>query len=154
MAHPPDHSNTCHCINLRQASRSITRLYDAALAESGLKVTQYSLLAKISRRGSASLQALANEANLDRSTLGRNIRVLQRSGYVTITEDRNDKRFSRIELTALGTETTETARKAWVACQTRIETAMGSEFQHQLNGMIAALARLEPDLEAYKDTSQ
>ncbi len=74
----------CHCAVLRKASRRISHTYDTALAPSGLKTTQFSLLAAISQTEDAPLtmKELAEAMVMDRSTLGHNLRPLERDGFV------------------------------------------------------------------------
>ena len=58
---------------VRSAARHITQVYDQFLASSGLRTTQYSTLAKLKQKGPLTINALAREMVMDRSTLGRNI---------------------------------------------------------------------------------
>ncbi|MGA9947175.1 MAG: MarR family winged helix-turn-helix transcriptional regulator, partial [Xanthobacteraceae bacterium] len=74
-------SNTpagCNCLALRQAARHVTQIYDQVLAPSGLRATQYSILARLQRKGPMTNNALAAELVMDRTTLGRNILPLER----------------------------------------------------------------------------
>jgi len=75
-------SNPCFCILLRQAARKSSSVYDKALAPLGINVAQFSLLRKIARAQSISLTELARLADLDRSTMGRNAKVLQRMDLI------------------------------------------------------------------------
>ena len=61
----------CNCLVVRQAARCITQFYDRYLAEAGLRTTQYGILAKLMRHGPMSINALAAELIMDRTTLGR-----------------------------------------------------------------------------------
>src|SRR5712671_5109643 len=63
----------CNCLAVRQAARHITQFYDQHLAPSGLRTTQFSILAKLNRSGSMTINALATEMVMGRTTLGRNI---------------------------------------------------------------------------------
>jgi len=82
----------CNCLALRQAARHVTQFYDQFLAASGLRATQYSILARLQRRGPMSINALAAELVMDRTTLGRNILPLQRDGLISIRPGRIDRR--------------------------------------------------------------
>jgi hypothetical protein len=75
----------CNCLAVRQAARYVTQLYDRHLAASGLRTSQYGTLAKLKRRGPMAINELAAELVIDRTTLGRNIRPLERDGLITIT---------------------------------------------------------------------
>src|SRR5215468_11447568 len=73
----------CNCLAVRQAARHITQFYDQCLAPSGLRTTQFSILAKLKRLGPMSINTLAADLVMDRTTLGRNILPLQREGLIT-----------------------------------------------------------------------
>jgi DNA-binding MarR family transcriptional regulator len=74
----------CNCLALRQAARHISQIYDSYLASEGLRTTQYSILAKLNRLGPLSINELAKSMVMDRTTLGRAIRPLQRDRLLTI----------------------------------------------------------------------
>ena len=75
----------CACSTLRRATRALTAMYDAALAASGLRITQLSVLSALARLGPLPVTRLAAEVALDRSTMGRNLDPLERRGLVRIT---------------------------------------------------------------------
>ena len=63
----------CNCLALRAAARHVTQFYDQVLAASGLRTTQFSILAKLKRKGPQTINALAGDLVMDRTTLGRNV---------------------------------------------------------------------------------
>ncbi len=71
MTADPTNPAGCNCLALRQASRHVTQFYDQFLAPSGLRTTQYSILARLQRKGPMTINALAAELVMDRTTLGR-----------------------------------------------------------------------------------
>src|SRR5258706_2561528 len=73
----------CNCFAVRSAARHVTQFYDQVLAPSGLRATQYTMLAKLKRLGPLQIKALATEMAMDRTTLGRNILPLERDGLIT-----------------------------------------------------------------------
>jgi hypothetical protein len=73
----------CTCLAIRQAARHITQFYDQHLAPAGLRITQFSILAKLRRLGPMTINALADELVMDRTTLGRNILPLVREGLLS-----------------------------------------------------------------------
>lgn len=115
----------CNCLAMRQAARQITQLYDAALAETGLRVTQYSVLAVLGRRGPSSVQDLAAALVMDRSTLGHNLRPLERDGLVRLEVDEEDRRARRLALTPAGKDKLEEARPHWRRAQKQFESSYG-----------------------------
>src|SRR6266851_8021847 len=82
----------CNCFAVRSAARHVTQLYDQLLAPAGLRVTQFSILAKLKRLGPLTINALADEMVMDRTTLGRNVLPLQREGLIAIRRGLTDRR--------------------------------------------------------------
>jgi DNA-binding MarR family transcriptional regulator len=79
-------SEDCNCLAARQAARHVTQFYDLIMAPAGLRTSQFSLLAKLQRLGPLSINALAAEMVMDRTTLGRTIRPLVRDGFIVVTK--------------------------------------------------------------------
>jgi len=138
-AAPPPNLSDCNCLAVRQAARYVTQLYDRHLAQSGLRTSQYGILAKLKRRGPMTINELAAELVIDRTTLGRNIRPLERDGLIAITPGRTDRRVKELRLTAAGDERFEETRQAWVEAQRRFETGFGPERSAQLRRLLQAL---------------
>lgn len=110
----------CLCISLRRAARAVTASYDAAMEPSGLRITQFSILRMLGRRGPISVKRLAAEAALDRSTMGRNLDPLERRGLVRITVGEADQRERVAALTQAGEAAIAAALPFWRAAQERI----------------------------------
>src|SRR5258708_9274966 len=81
----------CNCLAMRQAARHITQFYDQCLAPTGLRTTQFSILAKLHRLGSMSINALASELVMDRTTLGRTMLPLERDGPIVVESAAPDR---------------------------------------------------------------
>ena len=124
----------CYCAALRAASRKATALYDAALAPAGIGVAQFSLMRRIERTRTVSLTELGRLAELDRSTVGRNVRVLARMGLVRETEA-GDQRETVVALTEAGAGTVRRAAPLWEEAQRRVETALGGEAAGTLRAL-------------------
>src|SRR3984957_16630488 len=88
----------CNCLAVRQAARRVTQFYDQFLAPSGLRTTQFSMLAKLRRFGPMTINALAAAMVMDRTTLGRALRPLQRGGLVALSRRPLDRRSKEIHL--------------------------------------------------------
>jgi DNA-binding MarR family transcriptional regulator len=116
----------CNCLALRQATRQVTQLYDEELAAVGLRTTQYSLLSVLDRRGPTTLNELARALVMDRSTLGHNLRPLEREGLVVLAPDPEDKRARRLGLSASGRAKLKAARPRWRRAQARFEQGFGA----------------------------
>ncbi len=108
----------CTCLAVRQAARHITQFYDQHLAPSGLRATQFSILARLKRTGPMTINALADEMVMDRTTLGRNILPLEREGLISIAPGRRDRRSKELRLTEAGDARLRAARKGWRQAQT------------------------------------
>jgi DNA-binding MarR family transcriptional regulator len=115
----------CMCYNLRKTSRAITQFYDKMLEPSGLLVTQFSLLVGISISESPTITKLANEMIVDRTTLTRNLGILQRQNLVEIIEPGNDKRIKNIIITNKGKEVLSKALPYWEKAQLKIIERFG-----------------------------
>src|SRR5713101_5532651 len=72
----------CVCNTLRMVTRAVTQLYDEALRPSGLRITQFSILASIARAGAASLRQLEDELAIDQTTLTRSLNLLERDQVI------------------------------------------------------------------------
>ena len=129
----------CNCLALRQAARHVTQFYDHFLAPSGLRTTQYSILARLQRKGAMTINALAAELVMDRTTLGRNILPLERDGLIKIQPSATDGRAKELNLTKAGGERLHAARKGWVAAQARFESTYGAKRAAELRAMLRAL---------------
>src|SRR5712671_5093194 len=95
-------SEDCNCFAVRSAARHVSQFYDQFLAPVGLRTTQFSILAKLKRLGSQSINALAESMVMDRTTLGRNILPLERDGLIRITQAASDRRAKELHLTKAG----------------------------------------------------
>ncbi len=80
----------CNNTAIRKAARRITRFYDAYMAETGLRTTQYAILSLLAIRGAMTMGAFADLLSMDRATMGHNLRPLERDGLVTICVGRED----------------------------------------------------------------
>lgn len=138
MRNPVMHS-PCACVNIRRASRAITQHYDAALKPSGLKVTQFSLLRAISRAGTAKITELADQLVLDRTTLTRNFKPLQRRRFIKVLTG-EDRRVREVSLTIPGREAMERALPLWEKAQEQVRQRLGSK---QMRDLLAALSMIE-----------
>ena len=139
MAEKKCRSSTCHCIQLRRAASRVTERYDMALAPAGLTVGQYSLLAHLERLEPVSVSRLAEELELERTTLVRTLKpVLARQLVADAAEP--GRRSRALTLTGEGRTLLEQARPLWRAAQEDVERRLGE-------GGIAALEALLERLE-------
>jgi DNA-binding MarR family transcriptional regulator len=114
----------CTCFSLRKATRAVTQLYDEALRPTGLRSTQFSLLTLLEAAGPLPMTRLADEAVMDRTTLSRNLEVLEREGLVRIRPGA-DARVREVELTRAGSARLEDALPRWEQAQRAIARSLG-----------------------------
>ncbi len=133
--------SACTCANLRQATRVVTQAFDTALQPSGLRATQFTLLATLAGLGEMPVSRLAESMVMDRTTLTRNLKPLVGAGFVTIGADR-DRRVRIVRLTAAGSRAFEVARPLWQLAQKRLIEKLGNE------NWVALLSALSAAVEA------
>ena len=115
----------CICNTLRMVTRAVTQLYDDALRPSGLRVTQFSILEAIARRGEANLRQLESALGLDQTTLTRSLSLLERDGVIARAAH-PDARIKSMQLTAKGHRTLKTARPLWAQAQRMVLRELGA----------------------------
>jgi len=130
----------CNCLAVRQAARHVTQFYDQILAPSGLRTTQFSILAKLKRRGPLTINALAAEMVMDRTTLGRNIQPLERDGLIAVAPGKHDRRAKELHVTEHGAERLRVAIAGWADAQSRFETVFGRERAAELRSLMRAVS--------------
>jgi DNA-binding MarR family transcriptional regulator len=131
----------CMCANVRRAARSITQLYDAALAPSGIGIAQFSLLGMISVEPDASRTELATAMAMDRTTLARNLQLLERAGLIESLAG-SDKRVRRVRLTDAGRRAQRRALPHWLEVQSRLRRALGEECWNEATARLKDLEEL------------
>jgi DNA-binding MarR family transcriptional regulator len=133
--------SACNCLALRQAARHVSQIYDRHLASEGLRTTQYSMLAKLSRLGPLSINELAKSMVMDRTTLGRAIRPLERDRLLSIGAG-DDGRTRSLRLTPAGEARLKAAAAKWREAQKEFEAAFGvgdaADLRTALRRVIAA----------------
>jgi len=135
-----DISTECVCFHLRKTARTITQVYDRALATTGLRATQFTLLRVISRTGGLPFAALADVLGLERTTLTRNLRPLERDKLVR-TFPGADRRVRLVSLTPKGERKLAEAEPVWAATHADITGRLGdgtwTQLQRNLSRTIA-----------------
>jgi DNA-binding MarR family transcriptional regulator len=133
----------CTCGSLRKASRRISHFYDLALAPVGIKSTQYSILAEL-HRGSAdgpvTMCELAQSMVMDRSTLGHNLKPLERDELLVLRLSDSDRRKRYVELTKKGKATLQRARRLWRTAEGRFEQIFGKKDAAELRAALLNIA--------------
>jgi len=129
-------SETCLAFNLRKADRLLTQLYDRALKGTGLRHTQFAVLVAVRGLEPAPLSQVAVQLGLERTTLSRNLELLEKEGLVESAPG-EDLRERHLTVAARGHEALLVAFPRWKAIQKQMQARLGS----------AAMAALVRDLE-------
>ncbi|MBV9859692.1 MAG: winged helix-turn-helix transcriptional regulator [Alphaproteobacteria bacterium] len=133
-------AESCNCLAVRMAARRLTQFYDQFLVPSGLRTTQFGILAKLKRLGPMTINALAEALVMDRTTLGRNILPLQRDGLVAVAQGSRDRRRKELQLTEAGAARLRSAMPAWTRAQQRFEETLGSGRAGELRSLLHTIS--------------
>jgi DNA-binding MarR family transcriptional regulator len=143
----PSESSTrwpeCNCLALRQAARHVSQFYDQYLTSTGLRTTQFSILAKLKGLGPMTINALARVLVMDRTTLGRTMLPLERDGLIAIRDGILDRRSKELAVTKAGTERLQRAAKLWVEAQKEFEKRFGAARAADLRGLLDEVVSCE-----------
>jgi DNA-binding MarR family transcriptional regulator len=129
------------CLDLRRASRAVSRLYDEELRGAGLRTTQLSLLQMLRLYGEVRQRDLAERTLHDETSLTRSLRPLVDGGWIAVRagDDRREKWF---RLTADGLAILEEARPAWERAQARIRSLLPEGAWRGLMEILPEVAQL------------
>ncbi len=117
------YASQCYCTNSRRDTNILTSYYDQMLEDSGLSVAQYALLNNLSKMGQSNITHWAERVGLDRSTLIRNIKVLEKYNLLQQVEG-HGKVYT---LSGVGQTKLAQAKKLWNEAQGRLEDILGPE---------------------------
>jgi DNA-binding MarR family transcriptional regulator len=137
--------SACNATALRKASRRLTQLYDAALEPTGLRSTQLAILVELADRSGdpPTLAELAEALATDRSSLGHNLRPLERDGFIVLREGAADRRRRHIALTSKGKTKWREALRLWQVAQDRFEQVFGRSEAAALRATLVGIAHHE-----------
>lgn len=125
----------CTNFKLRQLGRRVSRLYDAELAQVGLKTTQYSLLSHVLKLGPLRPVDLARAMGLTASTLTRNLQPLLAAGWIEQAEG-PDARSRLLHITDAGRDKRTEAQRRWRAAQERLNDLLGLDRVLALHALL------------------
>jgi DNA-binding MarR family transcriptional regulator len=133
----------CVCATARMAARALTRLYDRALDPAGIRTSQFSILARLLEEGPLSVTHLAGRLAMDRTTLARDLRPLERRGLVSVTVG-SDRRVRMAALTAAGHRLVDEVRPLWKEVQRDVRGELGDDRVARLMDELRAATALAP----------
>lgn len=123
---------SCVNFNLRKAMRAVSQHYDKVMAPAGLRGTQFTILTVLSRLNDITVTELADYLVMDRTTLTRNLKPLEKEGYLNVLPGLEDARTRRIELTNIGRKAQKAALPYWRKAQGEMVDFMGKTNTKQL----------------------
>lgn len=131
----------CNCFAVRQAARQVTKLYERHLAEAQLTSAQFSILVALGREGRMTMLELAEVLVMDRTTLLRALKPLQRADLLRSTSSDTDPRQLVFYLSPAGERRLKQAQPLWMKAQEEFESGMGPREAARLRGALLALAK-------------
>ncbi|GAC1349890.1 MAG: MarR family winged helix-turn-helix transcriptional regulator [Ktedonobacteraceae bacterium] len=123
---------TCLCLNVRKMARVLTHHYEAHLQPGDLRITQFSLLVAIALARKVPLTRLAEAVAMDRTTLARNLKPLERQHLITVETSTEDRRVRVITLTTQGYQKVNDALPRWKQAQTQMMSLLGPQQSRAL----------------------
>jgi DNA-binding MarR family transcriptional regulator len=130
----------CACNQLRRATRAVTQLYEIGMAPSGVKVTQLPILVALGSEGDLPITRLAGALSLDRTSLTRNLGVLEARGLIRIVEHEDDARVRMVSLTRDGARVLSGALASWEEMQNVVQERFGTPRLEALYDELVALS--------------
>ena len=140
--------DTCLCLHVQRAARTLSRLFDEALRPVGLTSGQFSLLNALNRPAPPSIAPVAQLLAMDRTTLTAALKPLERDGLVAIAKDPDDRRNRLLSLTEKGRRILASAIPIWRDLHGAIEAGMAGLEPDDLRGALTGLSKAKPTASA------
>ncbi len=134
-------SETCVLQHLRAAARRVTQMYEAALKPVDLTASQFAVLVAVARHEDVAISALAQRLDMDRTTLTRVLRPLQKRGLLRVGGARADARQRAVRLEPAGQALLSSAEALWDAAQARALAQVGEADWPKMRSRLNALGK-------------
>lgn len=131
---------SCNCFAIRQAARQVTKLYEGHLANAGLTSAQFSILGALGEGGPMTMAELASALVMDRTTLLRAMKPLQREELLKSSAGTDDPRQLVFSLSPAGVRKLNEAFPLWSKAQDEFEAEVGAREAARLRRSLLALA--------------
>jgi DNA-binding MarR family transcriptional regulator len=132
--------DTCLCLHVQRAARTLARRFDEALRPVGLTNGQFSLLMSLNRPAPAGMGSVATLLGMDRTTLTAALKPLERRGLITVAADPADRRSRQLTLTEEGRAVLASAVPIWEATHAAVEALLGDLNPGRFREGLGALA--------------
>lgn len=136
----------CACSNLRKAARAVTQLFDAALKPARIRSTQFALLVTIAKLAPVAINRLAQIFVIDRTTLTRSLRLMERHGLVAISQ-RSTMRQRFVMLSSKGSEALAKTLPLWREAQRSFVGHVGEQYWESMRRQLEKMPNVAVDLE-------
>jgi DNA-binding MarR family transcriptional regulator len=129
----------CNCFAVRKAARRISRLYDDLFQPTGLRITQFLILAVLAKVSGASVNDLAERLDLDRTAMGKTLGPLERDGLIRIEPSAVDGRSRVAKLTSKGNRIFQDALPLWKQAQQQLAESNGARWIGALRSSLSEI---------------
>lgn len=140
---------SCACATARQVARLVTQLYDSRLRVTGIEAPQFAMLMTLEQQGPASQVDLSKRFALDKTTVSRNLKLLERHGWIEASPSR-DKRKRQFALTVEGRNRLAAAKPEWKKAQAELRSGMTAEQWQEMFRAFRTVADAAQTLNATK----
>lgn len=144
----------CLCLAARRASRTITREFDQALRTHDLRATQFTLLAALQLKGPQSINALAGLLGAERTTVSRNLALVEKRALIRVHTDATDARSRIAAITEVGRESLHAAMPTWQQVQDKLTTTMGASAARGLRRVAGGPCTILDDMNQTSPTDE
>jgi DNA-binding MarR family transcriptional regulator len=145
---PFDIADQCIAFGVRRVSRMVNNHYDRHLAPLGIRSTQFTILNALKALEDITINELAQQLQTDRTTLTRNLKLLQNKGWV-VKSTGEDRRSRHISLSVAGQKKVDRATLAWSAAQESLLQRLG---RSNYRSLMSELSFVEDAMENIDDT--
>lgn len=134
--------SSCHCLNVRRAAHSITDYYNNILFPCNINLNQFSLLKNVKKMEPVNVSDLSVAMRLDRTTMVRNIKIMEEKGYVAdISPD--SARSRQLQLTDKGNSVLNESMILWNKAQDNIIEYLGEENINVLTDLLSKIENIQ-----------
>lgn len=134
--------NPCNLFYLRRAARAVSRQYDAIMKDGGAHAPQFSVLFVLSVAGGISITELAQKMGMDRSSMSRNLQLLQTQGLIELSGE-GSVRARQVTLTPAGHEALQTLLPLWREAQSDFIAHLGEADTALLISLLGRVAQID-----------
>lgn len=137
---------SCACATARQVARLLTHLYDSRLRQTGIEAPQFALMMTL-QNGPQSQVDLGRRYALDKTTVSRNLKVLERNRWIepSVASDRRKRQFT---LTAAGRKRLAAALPEWKKAQNQLRSSMTAEQWDAMFQVFRTITEVAQSLQA------